>query len=130
MGRVEREWLKDRRNWTRDEQKKRVMQWFKTRSEKGVFDRATAQKISNGLHMISAQGIKEICDEMVKERVLDVKTVVHRTRKDGSTIEKSLYIPYSVDEWRDAWLDREYLKAKGQMSMFDFELTSEIRESE
>jgi hypothetical protein len=95
------------------------MLWFKVRAEEGNFDRATAQQIANGLNLISAQTVKEICDEMVLDQELDMTSVVHRTRKDGSQITKCLYLPYCMDEWRDAWLEEKYLSEASQMGLFD-----------
>lgn len=119
MSRVKRDWIASRQHWTRDEQKKRIMAWFKIRAEKGHFEAVTAQAVANGLRVISAQKIKEICEEMVLDRELDVTTAIHRVRKDGSRIVKSLYVPYCMDEWRNQWLEEDALARFGQPSLFD-----------
>jgi hypothetical protein len=119
MSRVKRDWVAERQNWTRSQQKERIMLWFKLRAEKGDFESATSSQIANGLHMISAQKVKEICDEMVEEKSLNCKSIVHRTRKDKSQIIKSVYVPFCMDEWFDAWQEERAAYGMEQLGLFD-----------
>lgn len=118
MSRIRREWIAQRQNWTRDQQKERILQWFKIRAEDGDFSGATSHSIANGLHMVSAQNIKDICDEMVVDKELTIKTIIHRTRKDKSQIYKGLYKPYCMDEWQDDWLEENVLNPNSQLFLF------------
>lgn len=118
MSRVKRSWLAQRQNWTRDQQKERILQWFKECAEKGDFGGATSHTIANALHMVSAQNIKDICDEMVLDKELDVRQIIHRIRDNGSQIYKNLYAPWCMDEWRDAWLEENEVNANAQLWLF------------
>lgn len=107
-----REWVNGRRNWTRDQQKVRIATWFIERCKKGNLEKATAQAVANGLNMISVSTIKDICEEMVTDGFLFKENVIHRTRKDGSQIIKTLYLPVNASQWLD---DRQLAE---QMELF------------
>lgn len=82
-----------RQNWTRDQQKLRVIEFFRVRYSNGNYGRATAQEVANALEMRSPSYVKDILQEMQQGGILTVQEALHRVRKDGSQIMKSLYRP-------------------------------------
>lgn len=94
-----------RRNWTREQQKTRIFELFRIRYQHGNFKPMTAQEIANNLEVIDASYIKDICLDMCEDELLWQQKVVHRTRKDGTQIIKSLFNVTCADEWIDLHMD-------------------------
>jgi hypothetical protein len=100
-------WKLGKRNWTRNDQKNRVLMCFKLRYQKGKFDEMTSVKLANELQIVSSDYLKEILDEMAKEGTLVSRSVLHQVRRDKSQIWKSLYKPSTWLEQEDAFMENE-----------------------
>lgn len=95
-----------RKNWTRKEQKTRILTVFAVHQSKGGFGALTARKIGNELDLNADDYVKEICLEMVKEGTLSSVEVIHRIRKD-TEVWKTLFNVMNSDGMKKEYENRE-----------------------
>ena len=86
-----------RQNFTREQQKERIMTVFYTHYAQGDFRPLTAQCLANTLRVISAQYVKEICRELCSESLLVPHELLHSKRKNGTQIWKTVFSAWDVE---------------------------------
>lgn len=97
------DWELDRKNWTRKQQKERIVALFSMNYLKGNFRGLTAKTIATRLEQLSADYMRGICDEMVKEGSLTFEEVLHREARGGFRVTKKLYSLATVKEYKDRY---------------------------
>jgi len=80
-----------RRSLTRTERKAQIIMVFDLPRRAGKLDGLTAQKVADEIGVLGVDNVRDMLNELVSAGMLYRTRGVHRTLKNGTTIDKFFY---------------------------------------